>query len=325
MKSLHIWHYTTVNTSGVGGVEKHIAGTSHELKKMGHTLHVGTNFPDSFASNHENQKFILHTHGDCWPTFEFLRSIKTQHQNVKWIHICHGNTFERMRACKEYLSLSDWKGFARDGSLLYLCDRIIAVSKHAAAETQKYYGLSKKISVIHNGADTETFKPLHKITTNPFLLFLGRAHDHVKNIDGIMKATSQLYQRHDDVQLWIAPGFEATHPFVKNLGKLDAGALAETMQNCRALVLCSFYEGDPLVVREAMAMGLPIVASDIPGTREALADYENKIFVDPNNLGTIETGIERALYEKDFKPIAHARSWKVVATELNAYYLTLFQ
>ena len=325
MKSLHIWHYTTVDINGVGGVEKHIAGTSHELKKLGCTLHVGSNFPEGLASKNDEQKFIIHTHGDQWPTFEFLRILKSIKSKAKWVHVCHGNTFERMRACKEYLSPSDWKGYARDGSLLYLSDRIIAVSNHAADETKKYYGLSKKISVIHNGANAEIFKPIEKIARDPFLLFLGRATDHVKNIDGIIKASAQLHHRHGNLQLWIAPGFESSHSFVKNLGKLDSSALAAAMRDCRAIALCSFYEGDPLVIREAMASGLPVIASDIPGTREALGDYENKFFVDPNSVDSIEVGIEKALYGSEFSVNPKIRGWNTVASELNAYYQTLFR
>jgi glycosyltransferase involved in cell wall biosynthesis len=45
---------------------------------------------------------------------------------------------------------------------------------------------------------------------------------------------------------------------------------AVAMSGCDVLFLPSRFEGVPLVMLEAMALGRPVVASDLPGTREYL-------------------------------------------------------
>jgi phosphatidylinositol alpha-1,6-mannosyltransferase len=54
-------------------------------------------------------------------------------------------------------------------------------------------------------------------------------------------------------------------------------------------------EGFGIVFLEALASGIPVVASKLDGGREALMDGRLGILVDPNNPADILTGIERAL------------------------------
>lgn len=49
-------------------------------------------------------------------------------------------------------------------------------------------------------------------------------------------------------------------------------------------LLPSLYEGLPLALLEAMAVGLPVIASDIPGTRDAFVDSESGLFCPVNDL-----------------------------------------
>jgi glycosyltransferase involved in cell wall biosynthesis len=56
-------------------------------------------------------------------------------------------------------------------------------------------------------------------------------------------------------------------------GQLDQASLADLMRSCVVMVLPSFYEGVPLVLVEAAASGLRIVATALPGIVENLAPH----------------------------------------------------
>lgn len=55
---------------------------------------------------------------------------------------------------------------------------------------------------------------------------------------------------------------------VEFLGRLDQSRLAEEFNRSHVFVLPSFYEGLPLVLMEALACGLKVVCTDLPGVRE---------------------------------------------------------
>ena len=87
------------------------------------------------------------------------------------------------------------------------------------------------------------------------------------------------------IEVWLAGGYgnqleyetikkladQSPYP-VKFLGRLDQPQLAERMNQADVFVLPSFYEGLPLVVIEALACGLQVVCTDLPGVRPWLEE-----------------------------------------------------
>ncbi|HCH4138136.1 glycosyltransferase family 4 protein [Vibrio parahaemolyticus] len=56
------------------------------------------------------------------------------------------------------------------------------------------------------------------------------------------------------------------------------------IENCAIYVLPSYHEGMPRTVLEAMAMGRPILTTDVPGCRETVIDGENGWLVEKANV-----------------------------------------
>ena len=93
---------------------------------------------------------------------------------------------------------------------------------------------------------------------------------------------------------WADPGlFDllATTPGITLLSGLADGAVAALLQGAAALLFPSMAEGFGLPPVEAAALGIPVVASDLPVLREVLGDYP--IYLDPADsyswLETIKT------------------------------------
>jgi glycosyltransferase involved in cell wall biosynthesis len=62
-----------------------------------------------------------------------------------------------------------------------------------------------------------------------------------------------------------------------------------------ALVLPSWQEGLPLVVLEAMAAGVPVVATSVGGTPEAVVDGETGLLVPPRDVPALTAAIDTLL------------------------------
>jgi glycosyltransferase involved in cell wall biosynthesis len=107
-------------------------------------------------------------------------------------------------------------------------------------------------------------------------LFVGRLIE-TKGVDVLLEAFRQL----DAGELWVAgdgplrPMVEAAaarDPRIRLLGYVEGAALADVYGQADVFVLPSLYEAWGLVVHEALAYGLPVIASDQVGAADDLID-----------------------------------------------------
>jgi glycosyltransferase involved in cell wall biosynthesis len=169
----------------------------------------------------------------------------------------------------------------------------VAVSRSVSEFTSHSIRLSPdQISVIPNGVDAAAFADAVPADLSPFsipstastLLFVGRLHPQ-KGLDQLVEAMWELVDtdRRDVHLLVVGQGPERT----KLEPQTRAGALAKRvhwlgqrrdvaslMKSSTLLVLPSVWEGMPNVVLEAMAAGLPVVATKVDGTAELITDGE---------------------------------------------------
>jgi glycosyltransferase involved in cell wall biosynthesis len=79
------------------------------------------------------------------------------------------------------------------------------------------------------------------------------------------------------------------------LGSCDAGRVRRLLAGAAALVVPSIYEGMPLVVLEAMAAGVPVVASAVSGIPEVVVDGETGWLVPPEEPRALRQALEEVL------------------------------
>jgi glycosyltransferase involved in cell wall biosynthesis len=115
------------------------------------------------------------------------------------------------------------------------------------------------------------------------------------------------------------------------LGIVPDPQLSQLYHTADILTFPSVKEGWGLVALEAMAAGMPVLASDLPVFREYLRSEENALLVDPHSESTIAAGMLR-LVEDDLLrqrlaaagPVTARRfSWSATAQAHTDYYYSL--
>ena len=161
---------------------------------------------------------------------------------------------------------------------LSFSNRVIFVNKH---QMEKCGALDKSV-FIPNGIDSVTrsnstsFLEKHGIHAGEYLLAVGRLTPE-KGFEYLVEAANRLPQVS---QVVIAGASDHDSAYRSLLERLDTGKkviftgfttgedLCQLYSHARLFVLPSVNEGFPMVLLEAMAYGLPILCSDIPGTRQ---------------------------------------------------------
>jgi glycosyltransferase involved in cell wall biosynthesis len=90
-------------------------------------------------------------------------------------------------------------------------------------------------------------------------------------------------------------------------GWQDHAGVREILAASRALVLASFGEGLPVVIMEAMAMGLPVVSTDVGGISELVITDETGWLAPPGDAQQLAKVMKRALDATDAELIETGR------------------
>jgi glycosyltransferase involved in cell wall biosynthesis len=191
-------------------------------------------------------------------------------------------------------------------------DRIVTVSEASRAEIERYFGIPEKdVRVVHNGTDTELFRPVPDTPVEADLLFVGRTEDRKKGVGTLLEALALLPR---DVTLKIVDGRIPENGLVmraiRRLGiedrvvlhrqMLDKDELVRQYSTARAAVVPSFFEGFGFPASEAMACGLPVVANAAGALPEVVGtDGEAGRLVPPRDPRAMAAAIADVLAEPE--------------------------
>ncbi len=193
--------------------------------------------------------------------------------------------------------------------------------RHAAATIANSAGLQAlgqkfapelPIGVIPNGVNASTFHPAteERATPGPVrLLFVGRVVFQ-KGLDVLFRALAALPTELDWELEIIGDGdarpaltLEAAQlgiaPRITFSGWQDRALIAERYRAADLFVFPSRDEGMPNVVLEAMASGLPIVATAIAGSEELVRDGENGHLVPPESAPALTDALARLIAQPE--------------------------
>lgn len=234
---------------------------------------------------------VLHTHGFKSDFYGwFLRKV---HQ-MKLITTTHGwnptNTRERFF-------------FFLDKKILKYFDSIIVVNQWQREHLISKGIAEERLALIHNGIDTNEFKTNGHGETcdrsnfskqNDFTIgYIGRLSGE-KGIETLLKSMKVLIGRHSNLKLHIVgegPLRKHLENYSNSLGLHHSVVFAGLINDIKKvykhldlLALPSETEGMPNVVLEALAMEVPVVATNVGGLPEIIKSGSNGILVEPRNV-----------------------------------------
>lgn len=204
------------------------------------------------------------------------------------------------------------------------------------------HGLQGNYELLYNVVDTDLFKENKSAKSQrPLLLHVSSLVEREKNISGTLRVIQKIQNSNYDFDLLIVGGNaesvthyknEASTLKVKNttfVGEKKPAEVAAYMQQARALILFSNYEGMPVVVLEALASGLPVFASKVGQLPDLITDDLGKL-VDVKDEKALEKELVLFLEgklkfdsQKMIGFISQNASYEIVGKKLADFYLAI--
>jgi L-malate glycosyltransferase len=170
-------------------------------------------------------------------------------------------------------------------------DRIIALCNLGVREAREAGIAPDLIECIPNGVDTAYFTP-HTAPVYMRITTVGRL-DHMKGVGVLIEAFARLREQQGQAELYIIGDGPDRGSLQRLAGELGLGAcvvftgestrVVDYLRQTSVFALPSLSEGLSNVVLEAMACGLPVVATRAGGTPEIITDGVNGILVAPED------------------------------------------
>ncbi len=224
--------------------------------------------------------------------------------------------------------IDHWHGFTRfNGKRRLICrllgrftDVSIAVSHGVRDYLLKECGLDPaRVRVVHNGVDIaaidaarpgpEVRRALGLPDEAPVIGLVGRLDHWGKGHRELFEAMARLKDRHPCQALIVGGGRreDEVRALAASLGLADAVHFLGQRQDVPDLlhamdifVLPSYSEGVSLALLEAMAAGLPVIATNVGGLPEVVTDGDNGLLIPPKDPEALAEALARLLDAPDF-------------------------
>lgn len=319
----------TTRGDSIGGAQIHIKDMAVALQKEGHEVIVGFGNEGAFSSllvkNNIRYIVIEDLVREIAP-FKEVRALKNIYKSLKSIDpdlltlhsskagilgrmvanftktpvifTAHGWAFtEGVSAKKRWL----YRQIERLGVLL--SDRVITVSEYDKQLAIKHHvGSASSLYAIHNGMHDihpslmATFE--NKVPLITMVARFQEPKNHKMFLESLARLSALPWQvqfvgedgglMQEVKDLGVALGIDSRISYLGHREDIEA-----LLQGTDIFVLASRWEGFPLTILEAMRAGLPVIASDVGGVREAVIDQETGFLV--QDVDDLESALHKTL------------------------------
>jgi len=287
---------------------------------------------------------VVHTHRQKENVLGAITNALTA--KAQSVRTCHGATEHRPSGLRNlhkrlFYTVDEMCG-------RYLQHKIIAVSAALGRDLAKEYGPAR-VAVIENGVDVAALAAISDIAEfrrhQPDAMHVGIVGrlEKVKRVDLFLQMARVLRDR-ESSRIWhfhvIGDGsLRASLETLSTSLGLDAmvtfhGHRADSamyLKSLDVLVMCSDHEGMPMTPLEAIACGTPVVAHDVGGLSDILADGGGGVLTSDhsphgyaNALLEMTKGDIHALMVKGLQRVSERFSAQSNAQAVTALYRSLF-
>lgn len=205
-----------------------------------------------------------------------------------------------------------------------LADRIVAVSHDLERTLNRDVRVPRPVQVIHNGIDGERFRTVDGsgvrtelgVRDGEFLVGTGVVLSKQKGITYLIEAAREVLAKAPSVRFAIAgdgPLRAELEAQAKDLGDRFCfmgyrGDMPQVISALDLYVLPSLWEGLPLALCEALAMGKRVLCTSVGGNPEVVLDGESGFVVPPKDPAALAKRILQAANEREMLPEFAARN-----------------
>jgi colanic acid/amylovoran biosynthesis glycosyltransferase len=148
----------------------------------------------------------------------------------------------------------------------------------------------------------------HSVTLHALRLLLDKGHELNLRLAGDGPSKKQLHELSDKLKIADRVSF---------LGYLTEEDVIGELEACDLFVLSSFVEGIPVSAMEAMAIGVPVIATNIAGTSELIEDGKTGLLVRPSDSHALADAIARMIADYKFRLLVAEHARKKVSDEFD--------
>lgn len=313
-------------------------------------------FVDSFQAFQRTQGLnypLIHTNYwlSAWAGLELQKT-----SGIQLVHTYHSLGAVKYQSLVEIPQVANTR-LRIEREILERANCVVATSPQEQETLRSLVSTRGQIEVIPCGTDTTNFRLTSKIhartklkldSREKVILYVGR-FDERKGIETLVRAFALLKERDlKNIKLMIVGGSSANMPdgierdrienIVNKLGLKDSTIFVGRIGHdvlplyytaADVCVIPSHYEPFGLVAIEAMACGVPVVASNVGGLKFTIIPEETGLLVEPKDVEAFAEGIQRILFDdlwvRKMRKQASANvnqrfSWTGVAIQLSELY-----
>lgn len=285
----------------------------------------------------DNKIDVIHSHLEYSDLLTYVIQKENNAINLRWICTIHGPWFSLFYNESKISSLTNiiFGRFLKNA--FKKSNKITFVSKYLYDEAEKTFGklISSKGVVIHNGVVISSFKDVGSVKLKDgFNIFFPGGPKLKKGGDILIKAIKILNEKINDLNLYIAldvPEGHLIRKLVKEyslenkiefLGFLEAQKFKAVLNSVDIMAMPSRMEPFGMVYLEAMALGVPLIASNVGGAPEIIQNFKNGIIISPEPEEVVDAilklyndePLRKEISENNLRDI-HNFEWNKIAEE----------